>query len=82
MCSLEMRKVGWMGRPKGMKMSQAAKDKIALAVRNRWIVQKERQKKELEEALAKLDKEKGLVQPIQVTNTIKMGECVKTNECD
>jgi len=67
-----MRKVNDMGRPKGLKMSQSAKDKIALAVRNRWVVQKERKKKELEEALSKLDKEKGLVTPIQVTNTIEV----------
>ena len=74
MCSFEMRKVNDMGRPKGLKMSQAAKDKIALAVRNRWVVQKERKKKELEEALSKLDKEKGLVTPHQVTNTIRGSE--------
>ena len=70
MCSFEMRR---MGRPKGLKMSQAARDKISVAVRGRWVLQKEAdKKKKIQEALEKLDKDKNLLIPSQVSNTIEV----------
>jgi hypothetical protein len=56
------------GRPKGLKHSQATKDKIALALQNKWLVRKEKQKKGIEDSLRELDKKKNLVEPVQVTN--------------
>jgi hypothetical protein len=62
-----------MGRPKGLKMSQAARDKISVAVRGRWVLQKEAdKKKKIQEALEKLDKDKNLLIPSQVSNTIEV----------
>ena len=60
MCQLAMKR---MGRPRGLKMSDAAKAKISLRVKERWRIQKE---------LDKLDKDKNLLIPSQVSNTIEV----------